>query len=140
MTWSYSGDPSTSDKDAVRFLTGDTVQTEQLIQDEEIDWLLTEYGSPQRTSYFAALAIAAKCARSYRQETGKIKVWANQKFKQYTELAESMKAALDSGFGKSFTVFVGGISKSDKLARELDPDRCGSPIHPKLHENNTIKP
>jgi hypothetical protein len=31
MTWSYSGDPSSSSTDAVRFLVGDTDTNDQLI-------------------------------------------------------------------------------------------------------------
>ena len=39
MTWSYSGDPASSDRDAIRFYIGDTDTTLQLLQDEDIDFL-----------------------------------------------------------------------------------------------------
>ena len=38
MTWTYSGDPATNARDAIRFLTGDTDTNDQLINDEEIAW------------------------------------------------------------------------------------------------------
>ena len=42
MSWTYSGDPATSDKDAVRFLTGDTDAGDQLASDEEIAYALSQ--------------------------------------------------------------------------------------------------
>jgi hypothetical protein len=42
MTWSYSQDPTSSVKDAVRFLVGDTNPDVPLLQDEEIWFNLSE--------------------------------------------------------------------------------------------------
>ncbi len=42
MTCSYSGDPSDSDKDAVRFLLQDTDCTNNIFEDEEIAFILGE--------------------------------------------------------------------------------------------------
>jgi len=42
MTCSYSGDPADSDKDAVRFLIGDTDCANNSVEDEEILWVLTQ--------------------------------------------------------------------------------------------------
>jgi hypothetical protein len=42
MTWTYVG-PATSDRDKVRFLIQDVETTRQLLSDEEIAWLLTEW-------------------------------------------------------------------------------------------------
>jgi len=42
MTWTYSGNPQSSGKDAVRFMVGDTVEANPLIQDEEIYFSLGE--------------------------------------------------------------------------------------------------
>lgn len=43
MTWSYSGSPDSSDKDEVRFLIGDTDTDEQLLTDEEINYLVDKH-------------------------------------------------------------------------------------------------
>lgn len=43
MTWTYSGDPSSGDKDKYRFLVGDTDQTDPILQDEEITFIVSEY-------------------------------------------------------------------------------------------------
>lgn len=45
MTWTYTGDPSVSPRDRVRFLVGDITQTaEATLNDEEIEYLLGEWG------------------------------------------------------------------------------------------------
>jgi hypothetical protein len=44
MSWTYSADPSSSAKDAVRYLISDTDPNEQNIQDEELYWELSQVG------------------------------------------------------------------------------------------------
>lgn len=67
MTWNYTGNPSGSDRDAVRFLVGDTDSDDQLIADEEIAYLLTVYPEAPHAATAAARAIAAKFARQSDQ-------------------------------------------------------------------------
>lgn len=43
MTFTYTGDPSVSDRDKVRFLIGDTDSTDPHFQDEEIMWLVNTW-------------------------------------------------------------------------------------------------
>jgi len=51
MAWTYSGDPANSNRDAVRFLCGDTDTTNQQINDAEIAFLLSQWNS---NTYLAA--------------------------------------------------------------------------------------
>ena len=67
MTWTYTGDPSSSERDAVRFLVADTDSTDPLISDEEITYLLSLYTEPPHASVGAARAIAAKFSREADQ-------------------------------------------------------------------------
>lgn len=135
MTWTYSGDPSSSNKDAVRFLIGDTEPLDPILQDEEILWLLSEYGSPIKASYHAALTAAGKYARLVTQEAGRIKVKAEGKYLQYKDLADQLRADIKSGLSvKSLSVFAGGISVSDVDKRNNDPDRVQPPF--KIGEDN----
>lgn len=62
MTWSYSGDPASSSRDEVRFLTGDTDSTEPKLSDEEIYYLLTLWGDED--TYLVAAAAAEQMAAS----------------------------------------------------------------------------
>lgn len=52
MSFTYSGDPSTSTLDAIRFALGDTVEELALLQDEEINYLITQY--PNKSGLLAA--------------------------------------------------------------------------------------
>lgn len=61
MSWSYSGDPKVSAKDAVRFLSGDTDTTRQRVTDEEIEWAVAEFGN----SYLAAAWVCDVVASTF---------------------------------------------------------------------------
>jgi hypothetical protein len=64
MTWSYSGDPASSDRDAIRFLIGDTDTDDQLLSNEEIDYCITQGGpSVYQAAHDCAYAIASKFSR-----------------------------------------------------------------------------
>ncbi len=43
MTWSYSGDPSSNEKDKYRFLIGDTDENDPILKDKEIEYILDSY-------------------------------------------------------------------------------------------------
>lgn len=45
MSWSYSGNPSDSALDECRFLIGDTNESEPIMQDEEIQYIISNAGS-----------------------------------------------------------------------------------------------
>src|SRR5215510_14371352 len=61
MTWTYTGDPSLSVRDEVRFEIQDTDSCRQLIQDEELDYVINKQGGDVRSSSIQALeAIIAR--------------------------------------------------------------------------------
>jgi hypothetical protein len=61
MAWTYSGDPAANDRDAVRFLSGDTDTTNQQINDAEIAYLLAQWNnSTYIAASYACDAIAGK--------------------------------------------------------------------------------
>lgn len=45
MSWSYSGDPAGSLLDECRFLIGDTNEAMPIMQDEEIQYLISQFGT-----------------------------------------------------------------------------------------------
>jgi len=55
MTFTYSGDPSTSTRNYVRFLISDTTSTDALFSDEELNYVITEWGGD---AYSAARELA----------------------------------------------------------------------------------
>jgi len=125
MTWTYSGDPATNARDAVRFLTGDTDTNDQLVNDEEIAWTNNQVtGSDTATtalyevSYRVMVAIASKFSRLADQAVGDLKVDMFQKATNAREQAKLLYAQA-SREGNTPTPYAGGISVSDK---EIDED------------------
>lgn len=70
MSFFYSEDPTTSDKDAVRFLIGDTDDSDPLVQDEELNYLLGRFPQVEIAAANACEAIAARFARAADEKTG----------------------------------------------------------------------
>lgn len=92
MAWSYSGDPATSSKDAVRFLIFDTDTNDQLLQDAEINWCITQAGdSVYQAAHDAAYAIASKFSRMATSKTvGDLSLSYSDRAKAYFELANEL--------------------------------------------------
>jgi hypothetical protein len=96
MTWTYSGDPSTSPRNYVRFLINDTISTDALFSDEEINYVLAEWSGDE---YEAARELAeiliarfARLADSSSKSVGDISVSESysSKITHYKELADSL--------------------------------------------------
>jgi len=95
MTFSYSGNPASSDLDAVRFLIKDTVvNAETNLSNEEINWLLSTW----QNVYEAASAAAEHLAATFSslsdtsKSVGDIsisKTYSSQS-QQYYELAKKL--------------------------------------------------
>ena len=96
MTWSYSGNPASSDTDAVRFLVADTQTSDQLISNEEINYLLTVYNDPAFAAVAAARAIAAKFARQSDQSRSVGDLSLSESFSQKSEQYHHLADHLDS--------------------------------------------
>ena len=118
MTWSYT--PVVTDKDQVRLLIGDTEVTDQLLEDEEIDFFLANCPSVNTAASKSARSIASKFSRLADQKTGDISVSFSQQAEAYLKIAEELEsqAAISQG-----VPFSGGISKSVDEVNDLDPDR-----------------
>lgn len=120
MTFTYGGDPSANNRDAVRFLIGDTVSADPLITDEEIAWLLSERGGVYPAAIQACETIAAKFARLADSQVDDVNVKLSQRAAGYRTLAATLttRQALVGAMP-----YAGGISISDKQTREDDTDR-----------------
>jgi len=137
MAWSYSGDPNSSKRDAVRFVIGDTDTNDQLISDEEVDYLVTLHGTLNRSASEAARAIAAKFARNMSRSIGGLSADFAAKYRQYMELADKL-ATSEEAFPVS--PFVSGWSRSEKAAREADTDRESTFSRKGVHDNERVYP
>ena len=95
MTFTYSGDPSTSTRNYVRFLINDTDSTDALFSDEELNYVITEWGGDAYNSAreCAEILIArfSRLADSSSKSVGDISVSESYSAKvtHYKELAHS---------------------------------------------------
>lgn len=122
--WTYSGDPSDSPRDAVRFLVRDTDINDQKLSDEEIAWLLSQNGN---NVYAAAEAGAVEVATFFsgqaRTKTvGALSITYEAKATEYRSLASMLRFKRAVGFGSAIVPYSGGISVSDKALQRADTD------------------
>jgi hypothetical protein len=142
MTWSYSGDPNDSNLDAVRFHVQDTIQADQQVSNEEIEYLLDQEGdNVLRAAARTAEIIAAKYARQVDKSVGGLSLSAGRRQEHYDKLADMLwgraKGTGTSGATYPAVPYVGGISVSGKIAIASDPDRVDPIFRKDLHEFNT---
>lgn len=71
MSWSYSGDPTTSQLDECRFTIGDTDINAPIMQDEEIQYLISSYGTnDNRLKYMLFSQAATIFSRDIKRSLG----------------------------------------------------------------------
>jgi hypothetical protein len=103
MTWSYSEDPASSDRDQVRFYCGDTNEQLQLLTDEEIDFLLAQWESAFNSAlYVAAVAcevLATKFATLVNVSADGVTVDFGSLSQKYNDLAASLRDQYKALYG-----------------------------------------
>ena len=135
MTTSYSGDPAASEKDAVRFLLGDTDMTEALVSDEEISYAIAKWAliidSPEYVAANLADNIAARYAREASLAADGVNVNLGVVAQQFRELAASLrqqhKNLLVGG-----SPDVGGITPGEGLYPGINNFNFGTGMHDDL--------
>jgi hypothetical protein len=96
MTFTYSGDPSTSTRNYVRFLINDTDSTDVLFSDEELNYVISEWnGDAYNSARECAEILIARFSRladSSSKSVGDISVSESfsTKIQHYKELAISL--------------------------------------------------
>jgi len=97
MSWSYSGDPSTSPIDALRFLISDTDESSPIMQDEELQFLITEYGTNENVlRYHVFMTIATIFARDIKRSLGPQMEDPTSRLKFFQEQAKYYEGLLAS--------------------------------------------
>jgi len=138
MSWSYTGDPTSSAKDETRFLIGDTDSTDQLLQDGEIAYLLAKYNNaPLSAAIRACETIMAKFARMADETVGRVRIAFNQKYKAYAEMKTELRARIAI---EGTIPYAGGISRTDVETVEKDEDRVKPEFSKHMLENQQMAP
>lgn len=125
-TYTYTGDPSTSDKDAVRFLCQDTDMTAGAVRisDEEINWLLTQQSNVFLTAAQCADEIAGYWARVQNTRIGPLNIQRSQAVTFYQMVAEKLRHTA-SRWGAGGPIFY----PADQAQYQNTNNGAGGPQH-----------
>lgn len=131
MTVTYSGDPSADNKDAVRFLTGDTSTANAQFQDEEILWALQQNSN----LYLVAAELIEQRVSSVVSSGGSIVVGDLELTHDMTVAAAAARArSLRRRAAMTATPFAGGLTISSKESAEDDSDRTTPAFTRGMHD------
>lgn len=106
-TYTYSFDPSTSNKDAVRFLCQDTDMVTPgaaRLADEEINWVLTKQSNVFLAAAVCADSIAAYWAKVQNTRIGPLNIQRSQAVTFYQAVAAELRR-MASRFAGATAVF-----------------------------------
>lgn len=119
MSWSYDASMlATSALFRVRFLSGDVDTTDQLVQDEEITYLLTQTTNETIAAAMVLEHLSRKFSRYASKRIGSLSITAAERASAFAKRASELRTEA----GILCEVFVGGISISGKEALDEDSD------------------
>lgn len=141
MTWEYSGDPTTSAKDEVRFMLGDVNEDDPQLEDEEIDYLLTKHGDVGAAAIAGCTALATRYGQRAvdTKVVGDLRIEYADRAANFTALAQQIASTVSTVRPKPVAM---GITHSQKREAEEDTDRVrpsiriGMDDHPGLYPDD----
>jgi len=102
----YSGDPSSSDLDAVRFILADTGDT-FILTDPEIEYLLATNSSPAAAAAEGARTMAAVYGSKADKSVGDLSIRYSDRREHFQTLADTLDGKTAS-LGSALTGITGG--------------------------------
>jgi hypothetical protein len=111
----------TTDRGKVRLLIGDTDSNNALLQDDEIDFFLTDYSGVYMAASAAAMAIAGKFARLADTTVEEVSKSYSQQQAQYNKLSSRLEAKALKVANNIPNAAITGISRDnirDNLQKE----------------------
>lgn len=134
MAFSYNDNNlATNAKNRVRLLIGDTDATRQQLQDEEINYVLTQQTSTTLAAAACCDILAAKYSFFVNTENGSLRVSAAARHRHYLTMADRLRAG---GAGEvpgdsvvhDARIYVGGTSQATKDTITADADAVVAPV------------
>lgn len=101
MSWSYSGNPSSSELDMYRFLISDTDEAEPVLNDAEINFILGKYTIHNERLYHLYDRAADNFARIPTRKLGPQFENPTNRLRHFQEKAREYKGMLASAIGLS---------------------------------------
>lgn len=97
MSWTYSGNPADSKLAECRFLLGDTIESEPIMQDEEIQYIIDTYGDNENQVFYQLFSRAATLfARDIKRSLGPQSEDPTERLRYFREKAAAYNAKLTS--------------------------------------------
>ena len=107
MSWNYSGDPTKSELDECRFLLGDTNKDSPIMQDEEIQYIISQAnGNVNRLRYMLFTQAATIFSRDIKRSLGPQSEDPTNRLNYFREQAKSYKEKLTSASGLSIPKYA----------------------------------
>lgn len=134
MTWTYSGDPNSSELDELRFTVQDTDEKLKLLTDEELNFLLDQwmprFDSITYVASVAAAVISRKFAGIVNVSSDGVSVNTADLAQRYRDLAAELRAQYKDAQ-------VGGVLDLANLMVGTTPDPSIAPLRfgVGLHDN-----
>ena len=131
MTWTYdvtllSDSTAVGRRYLIRLAVGDTDTSDQILQDEELDWFLDDADDVVYTATIKALrALIAKYSRQADLWIGHTRVQASQRARQYRELLALYEETSSANFVVQMLVGGQSIDEKEDLASDEDAVQPG---------------
>ena len=123
--FSYSGDPSASSLDEVRFLIQDTDRDDFEISDDEIAYLIAKWGDAQAAAIASANILVARFAALEDKSVGDLSISFSQRADHYRDLAQHLSSSAGGSSTRPKPILMGRTT-SQKDAAIDDTDRIGT--------------
>lgn len=138
MSFSYSGDPTASDIDAVRFEIGDTNEKTQLIQNEEIAYSIKKEGTVLKGAARCAEALAARFARDATTRTSVYSSQQGEIQKHFEMLAKKLRARAITRGNFRFPAMSRETKQANRENRDLNLTTAHRGMHQNLDANGEL--
>lgn len=132
----YGGDPANDTGDELRLLIGDTNNNSLQFSDAEIDYFLAQNDNVYTAAAAAAWSLTAKYSRDIGSAIESVRIFAQDRFDQYTRLATSLeRQAKKLGTDPLGVPVVSGISEATMRGVVSDSDRVDSKFKQGMFDN-----
>lgn len=102
VKFTYGGDPSNSDRDAVRFLVGDTIRARALLDDKEVDYAILRKVNLHMAASCLAEHLEARFSREADITVGSVSKSLSKIAEAFGKLAKRLKSDACSSARPSF--------------------------------------
>jgi len=97
VSWTYTDNPQSCPRDALRFKVGDTNEEDPLLTDAQCDFLLNDYsGDILQAAIEACRSLAAKFAAAKPCSVGEMENPPTERAKVFLTLADSLRAEAEA--------------------------------------------